>query len=93
MITGQRPAIWRSMAATASLLKYMVTPVHVATAGWSLSKPFDNHRWRRPFVECRSLVIRSQHVAHEPTLPFQAWTPRFDRPRLDGGDVSDVQNS
>ena len=36
---GASPAIWRRVAAVASRLRYMVTPVETTTAGWSGSKP------------------------------------------------------
>jgi hypothetical protein len=36
---GASRAIWRKVAAVASLLRYMVTPVDATTAGWPGSKP------------------------------------------------------
>ncbi len=32
-------AIWRSVAAFASLVRYMLTPLEATTAGWPASKP------------------------------------------------------
>jgi hypothetical protein len=36
---GASAATWRSVAAIASLMRYMLTPVEATTAGWAASKP------------------------------------------------------
>ena len=36
---GASAATWRSVAAIASLVRYMLTPVEATTAGWPASKP------------------------------------------------------
>ena len=36
---GASAAIWRSVAAFASFVRYMLTPVEATTAGWPASKP------------------------------------------------------
>ena len=77
---GASAAIWRSVAAIASLVRYMLTPVEATIAGWPESKPAAASRCHQASPASKSTgTSRSHSGMPKPSSirrrRFQAWGP------------------